>query len=792
MSFTDRIMVVVEASTGGAVREMDRLGKSTKDADKGVSALGKSLKQGLVAGAAAFAGAGLVSWVGKAVDQYGDAAKAAGELAKATGGSVQNVSRFTAAMADSGVESERSANLLRKFTVGAQKNEDVLRGLGVQFKVGKDGVVDYADAAVQAIDNLNGIKDAAERNRLAVQLFGKQGAAAFEELRASGVDLADAMEAVSKYRVFDQDDVARAVAYDDAVDRLGASMQGLAFAAGEKLIPAITAGADALAQIVEVMSAIPTEVYLAVGGFVALKSAMSFLGPSVAASWGTVATGITGLGAAASDAGGKGALLKSGFSGLVGAIGKLNIAFALGTAAIAAYSVAAENAQGRLEEFAATSDGDLKSAAQSAIETSSAWERFVVVLENTSGASDDLGEAIRSLFDKNSEGTQKAYEAALAETARTMGDAAAAATDLKVQQQSLNEATADFVNSPTAENWQKVADAAREAADAQGLVKQATDLAAEAMARASGDVGFFIDKLQQLENIGGSSVESLKASLESISFADVGDTWANEALIGAENAYDTLLGGLKSALEQTPNLDLSAWLNQFRGLSPELDAIIDQVLADVTSDANVQATLGITPDGTVAAAQTQVDALGNPITPPLNPTQGPGFQAANTALAEIAKQRNIALIVNTSFAPGGYEAVKARMDYLSQTRQGAIDVKHSFSDGGYNALKARSDYLAQNRNGSIGINVNFAPDGYSAIKARVDYLAQNRTATITQVVNQVTGTRAGGGAEGSSGRSANTMFSPINMVRVSLDGRELRSVIDDEIRAMTPARAEVA
>jgi hypothetical protein len=50
----------------------------------------------------------------------------------------------------------------------------------------------------------------------------------------------------------------------------------------------------------------------------------------------------------------------------------------------------------------------------------------------------------------------------------------------------------------------------------------------------------------------------------------------------------------------------------------------------------------------------------------------------------------------------------------------------------------------------------------------------------------------GQGAAVASRRSANMAFSPINMVRVSLDGRELRSVIDDEIRALTPTRQEVA
>jgi hypothetical protein len=520
------------------------------------------------------------------------------------------------------------------------------------------------------------------------------------------------------------------------------------------------------------MSGIPVEVYAAVGGFVALKGAMGFFGPALSGAVSDVALAMTGLGAAAENAGGKAELVKKGLGGAVSAIGPWNLALAGLAATFTAVSMGADNAQARLEQFAAGMDGSLQSLQSSAADmlaSSSPWERFWVSLTNSTQSLNPgtwtriLNEALVALFD-DSMADVEVYENALRKVREEMGSTAAAAADLAVQQKDLNDLITAFLQNDPSVTWADITAAAQEAAEAQGLVTEATRIAAEQMAIATGDVGFFLDALQRLDNIGGSSVESLKASLEGISFADVAGTWANEAVIGAENAYDTILGGLKSALEAKPDLDLTAWLDQFRGLSPELDAVINQVLADVGSDKKLQAALGITPDPSVGEAQAALDALGNPVEGSFDLSTGEGVAAAKASKDELAKPVDTTITFATKFDPGGYDAVKAR-----------------------------KDYLVQDRTGRVGIDVNFSPDGYLALKSRVDYLSQNRTATITQVVNQVTGTRAdGGGGSGDTGRSANTLFSPINMVRVSLDGRELRSVIDDEIRALTPTTQEVA
>ena len=771
----DKIMVVIDASSNGAVQEMDRLKRSTKEADKGISALGKTMKGALVAGAAAFAGAGLVSFLNDSVTAYGDAAKKAGELAKATGGSVANVSRMTAALEDNGVTAEQTAGLLSRFTATVGKNEGLLGKDGVTLKKNADGSADYADAMGQVIDNISKIGDASKRQAALTEVFGKKQAAVFQELAASGVSLSDAMKAVSEYRVFDADDVSRAVAYDDAMDKLGGSVQGLQFALGEALVPALSVTADALAEVVEFMSGIPVEVYAAVGAFVALKGASRFIGPLIS----DLALASTGLGAAGPK-----------LASLAAAAGRF-----VGVAAAVTAVVEAFQAWQDVKDASVDLDNvtlSLREQAEQLNRTDGLW-RTLVVGSNVQKSMESITKALRdqaeatldnadasqtnkaaaqNLIDTLGRGTLEQQTANLATEegrraqeryAASLSESALAAQEASDTQRDLNDLITAFLNNDPSVAWSDITTAAQQAAEAQGLVSEATRIAAEQMAIATGNVGFFLDALQQLENVGGSSVESLKQQLEGISFADVGDTWANEALIGAEQAYDTVVGGLKAALEQNPQLDLTAWVEQFRGLSPELDAVLDQILADIGTDKKLQAALGITQDPSVGEAKGAVDDLGKPVQTTFDLSTGEGVAAAKANKDELAKPVDTTITFATKFDPGGYDAVKAR-----------------------------KDYLVQDRTGRVGIDVDFSPGGYNAIKARVDYLAQNRTATITQVVNQVTGTRAGGGDDGTGRASANMMFSPINMVRVNLDGRELRSVIDDEIRSLTPARQEVA
>jgi uncharacterized protein YoaH (UPF0181 family) len=759
MSFTDRILVVLDSTSAGAVKEMDRLQRSTKEADKGVSALGKTMKGALVAGAAAFAGAGLVSFLNTSVTAYSEAAKKAGELAKATGGSVENVSRMTAALQDNGVSAEQTAALLSKFTATVGKNDALLGKYGVTLKKNADGSADYADAMVQVIDNIAKIGDASKRQAALTEVFGKKQAAVFQELAASGVSLSDAMQAVSKYRVFDSEDVARAVQYDDAMDKLGGSVQGLQFALGEALVPALSATADVLAEVVEFMSGIPVEVYAAVGGFVALKGAMSFFGPALSSAVSDVALAMTGLGAVK-----PGELAK----GIVSAIGPANLALAGLAGAFIAVSLAQDNFEQsvrdavprlkELEDAGATSAQAIKQVASEIEANSNVFENFWAALAGDSrgggGSWKDwlvviplLGGYLGDLIDAFTEGGDdaQAYENELRKVADEMGALAAATADAEVKQRSLNDILAE--GGATAE---QIAAAASEAAAAQSAANAVTEAAAVAMGLYAVSIQGVVDWQSRLAT-GAADAQSALGSLQDTlgrvgAVMDDPETWENEVVLNTAQAEADLyryVGILaNSGLTAEQIIPLLIDLQNRDGTSAEADAVVQGVIDAITGKSNE--------------------------VPPL--------------------------LVGTALDPNSQANTQAGIDGLTAPKTTAITVTTEYPGGGYEGAKARADYLSQERKGSIAIDVRFSPDGYNAIKARVDYLAQNRTATITQVVNQVTGTRVAGVEQQSIGGGVNAaaMFSPINMVRVSLDGRELRSVIDDEIRALTPARQEVA
>lgn len=785
MSFTDRIMVVLDGASGGAVRELDRVGRSAKQADSSVATLGKTLKQGFVAGAGAIVGAGLVAGLGRAVDQYADAAKAAGELAETTGGTVEGVSRMQAALQDAGLSAQESAFLLTKFTTQAGENGAELSRLGVTLKKNKDGSVDYQRAMVDTVDAINKVGDSSKRNQLLVDFFGKKGAAAFNELAASGVSLADAAAAVSKYRVFTPDDVAAAVRYDDAVDALGASMQGLAFTAGRTLIPALSGAAEGANKVLEAASAIPEQVYLAGAAFAAFKVGAAKVGPTISAAVSEGMVALTGLGAAVDDAGGRTGLLKKGMGGIVSAVGPVNLAMAGLAAAAVAVSIGAENADERFRDFVVgmkDGRGAIEGTARSMLETSSAWERFWATLTNSDQALNPgtwtriLNEALNAAFNNDSQDAADAYIAKLRQVQEELGATAAKSLEVETGTRSLTDMLLDGTSSA-----QQIADAARNAAGAQGELQWATREAERLM----GVYATTIQGVAQWQETLASSTAGLESQLGTLqdtlsqvgSIVDDPSTWENEVVLNTAQAEADLwkyIGLLDSSgLTKEQIIPLLVDLRDNKGLTTDGRALVQGIIDAINGAPGAEVPVGAKPDGSVESTKTALENLGKPQT------------------AQVT--------VTTVFPDGGYAGAKARADYLAQTRQGRIDVAHTFTPDGYNALKQRSDFLAQNRNGRIGIDVAFTPGGYNDIKARVDYLARDRTATIRINTVGLAAARAAVNSvsQNSLGRAAANLsvspqFQPVNMVRVQVDGRELRSLVDDEIRALTPHRQEVA
>lgn len=309
--FSEQISLLIKASAQGAVTEINRLEKSSKGAERSITDLTKSMRAGLATVGVAGLAVGLV----KVVTGYADAAKSAGDLAAATGGTVEDVSRMQAALVDAGVSAEASAAMLTKFATaaGTDRGRSALEALNVQLVQGQSGATDYAATMVAAVDSIMAVGDAAQRNTQLVALFGRQGAKAFQDMIASGASLSEVMAAVDSGRIITGEQVTAAQAFDAAADDLNASLGSLAILVGKTLVPALTAGADALEPIAAGAAKVPPKIYLVVAAVFALNKALkSTLVVGLASSaWSAIAAGITVVTTAAYNASGAMATLQA-------------------------------------------------------------------------------------------------------------------------------------------------------------------------------------------------------------------------------------------------------------------------------------------------------------------------------------------------------------------------------------------------------------------------------------------------------------------------------------------------
>lgn len=778
---TDRILVVIDGASEGLVRSLGQVQASAAKTDKSMSTMGSTLRKTLVAGAAAFVGTQLVSFLKDSAQAYGEAAKAAGELAKASGGTVDEVSRMTAALEDNGVSAEKSATLLTKFTTNAGKNATDLRNLGVQLKANAQGGVDYADAMVQAIDKINKIGNAAERNRLLVQFFGKQGAAAFNELAASGVSLSESMRLVSKYRIIDPADLANAKAYDDALDQFSAAIQGLQFTIGRALLPIMSGLADVLGGVVDGISfvvdaftSLPGPVQAAAVAFTALNVAMrSALGGAVLSA---IATGLTALTASISIMGGVLPLVTGAMKAFTASL-LLNPITAIAVAIAAVVTIAASAAEHKKQEME-------KNVARVKELEAEGKTRADAIDQVARATADNLkGRKAMTEGFNNNENIQRQTQALEEATAATDANTTAAQQNAEAQG-TLKELIEQYVESggTQVELLGQIDEAARSAADAKALDAQSTALAKEAMEKYDTSIQGVIERLKGLDPF-GAKIEELASKLQNALDADpstraldviqdkVG-TWADETKQSADEARTAILDAMAVEEERPGDFNPLAFLDNLLIEVPQAKGSIDALKAELAANP-VATPWKLQPEpGTVDAAKADLDILKQPVT--------------------------TSVTFNTAFNPGGYNDVKARKDYLAQEASTVLGIDTQFNPDGYNALKARKDYLANNVAGQVTINTVFAPDGYNALKARKDYLAQDRTATITfrtqglaAATQQVRNLNAGAQQQIILPPAAPAP-TPINLVRVSIDGQQLRAVVRDELRAAQPMPVGVA
>lgn len=265
-------------------------------ARSGLGSFGKTAAVGLAAVATAAAAAGTA--IAIAVKGSIDNADRMGEMAQAAGVSVEALTSLGYAAQMNGSDTEALASSFRKLSQnmlavaqgGTSGAATAFNALGVSV-TNADGQLRSADAVLLDVaERFAGMEDGALKTALAVQLFGKSGAELIPFLNQGREGIGALTAEADRLGITISGTTANAAGnFNDTLDRLNASMQGVVNKVTEAMLPALGRFAETLASpqfaesaaaigaaIVQAMQMAVEAVNTVVGAFNALKSAMDW------------------------------------------------------------------------------------------------------------------------------------------------------------------------------------------------------------------------------------------------------------------------------------------------------------------------------------------------------------------------------------------------------------------------------------------------------------------------------------------------------------------------------------
>lgn len=169
---------------------------------------------------AATAVVALTKFVKQAADENVAYTSSIVDMARATGNTVENMSRFVQAADDSFISQEK---LNTALSIGAKKGLDVT----------VDGIEKLAD-------EYNALATPQEKAKLLNDNFGRSGLEMGKLLEKGSLGIEAAMKSISSSLVVTQESELQVIKYKKAVDDLGDAWQGVKYKVGSSAIPALT------------------------------------------------------------------------------------------------------------------------------------------------------------------------------------------------------------------------------------------------------------------------------------------------------------------------------------------------------------------------------------------------------------------------------------------------------------------------------------------------------------------------------------------------------------------------
>lgn len=187
-----------------------------------------------MAGAAAFA-----TFAAQGIKAFQELALGAEKFATSTGLAIEDASRYMEAAGDIGVPIDAVEGAIGRLnkTIGA--DPDKVRDLGVDLVYLKDGSLDVNATFLNTIERIKGIKDPAEKAKVAAQLLGKGWQSMSTLIEMGADDLSTALGNVSDSKVIDPKELEKAKNFRDTMDKLKDTVEDLSLQLGESLVPAL-------------------------------------------------------------------------------------------------------------------------------------------------------------------------------------------------------------------------------------------------------------------------------------------------------------------------------------------------------------------------------------------------------------------------------------------------------------------------------------------------------------------------------------------------------------------------
>ena len=199
------------------------------------------------------AAAGITGMAGLAV-KSAETADEINTLSKQTGIAVDTIQKMQYAAGQTDVEMETAVKAVAKLKKGLDKNEDTLKSMGVEIKDQNGEYRDIESIFFDTISALSTIENETERDKVAMDLFGKSADELAGYIDDGGQALRELSQAAEdKGLIISQEDLDKANAFNDTLDELKATvgMDLLKAGAdiGTALMPVLQTVADVITKI---------------------------------------------------------------------------------------------------------------------------------------------------------------------------------------------------------------------------------------------------------------------------------------------------------------------------------------------------------------------------------------------------------------------------------------------------------------------------------------------------------------------------------------------------------------